>query len=289
MNRASYQNLGLFGKLLMLFFVVFFFTIIGLALVTLLYGGNPTDINSLKGSQLIISIFMFIFPPLVCGYLWYNNLFKSLHLTEFPSIKVILLTMIIFLSLSPFINLLAYINEQMVFPDFLKGLEQIFREMEDKNAEVTEKFLSTKSLGGLLFNILLVAIVPALGEELLFRGSLLNTFSEKIKNKHIVIWIVAIIFSLIHFQMYGFLPRMVLGALLGYLLVWSRSLWLPIIAHFTNNVTATIVFYIGQNNERVKALEELGKAETIFYGVISLVVSAIIGWIIYKNLKEQAN
>src|SRR5690606_2422366 len=106
--------------------------------------------------------------------------------------------------------------------------------------KITEKILQVTSFSGLLLNLLVIAIIPAIGEELLFRGCLQPVFHRWTKNIHIAIWITAIIFSAIHVQFYGFIPRMLMGAVFGYMLYWGRSIWLPIIAHFINNATAVI-------------------------------------------------
>lgn len=284
MKRGDFQSVGLLGKLAMLFFAFFFFSIIGLA-VTMLFG-NGTDMGIMKINQLILSVFSLLLPPIVCGYLWYSKPSGAYHLNKTVGGQVVMLTMLLFFMVSPFINLLYYINSQMVLPDFLSGLEQLFMELEDKAAEFTEQMLDVTTIGGLLLNLLVIAVMPAIGEELFFRGALLNIFSEKIKNNHTVVWLVAIIFSLIHFQMYGFLPRMILGALLGYLLIWSQSLWLPIVAHFTNNALAVIVSYGGKYSTQVEAFEELGKPETVWFGVASLIFSLIIVRVIYKKLHQ---
>ena len=159
-------------------------------------------------------------------------------------------------------------------------MEKFFLEMETGATELTKQMLNVDSFNGLMFNLLVMAVMPALGEEIFCRGALLNIFSEN-RNKYVAIWVVAIIFSLIHFQMYGFLPRMLLGALLGYLLVWSGSLWLPILVHFINNASIVLISYFGKENGTLDTLENLGKAETWGYGIASAVVSAvIILWIV---------
>ncbi|NLI71266.1 MAG: CPBP family intramembrane metalloprotease [Bacteroidales bacterium] len=276
MRIESFRNLGIAGKLLMLFFVLFLCLIIGLVVVFFAFGSS-NDIQTIKINQLILSVFMLLLPAIICGYLWYENPWKSYSLHKLPSSKLILLSIILILCISPFINLLGHINEQIKLPEFLAGVERRFMEMEDSAKELTDQMLAVNTFSGLLFNLLVIAVMPAVGEELICRGTLLNIFSEK-RNKHAAIWIVAVIFSLIHFQMYGFLPRMVLGALLGYLLVWSGSLWLPILVHFVNNATIVLAFYFGRENGVMDVMENLGKAETWGYGIASAVVSGVIIW-----------
>jgi len=286
MLKETFRNSGIFGKLLQLFFVSFFFGIAGMGIAALLFGAT-TNINDQKSMQLIISLFSFLIPPVILGYMWYNKPMEAYSLNRKPSIKMVILAVLLIVALSPGINLLSYLNEQIGLPEFMKGIEQYFKDLEALAATLTEQMLKMNSTGDLLVNLFVMAVVPAFCEELYFRGTLQNIFSEN-RNKHAAIWIVAIIFSLIHFQMYGFIPRMILGALLGYLLVWSGSLWVPVIAHFTNNALAVLVSGFGQGNEQVKALEEIGKSETYLYGIISIIISALIIREIYKIRKKEA-
>ena len=97
---------------------------------------------------------------------------------------------------------------------------------------------------GLFINLLMIAIIPAIGEEFFFRGLLQRIFSNWVRNTHWGIIISAFLFSAIHMQFYGFFPRFLLGAMFGYLFVWSGSLWLPVLAHFINNSLAVIAYYL---------------------------------------------
>lgn len=284
MLKETFKNSGIFGKLLLLIFCFFFLTLFGMALVSLV-SGNSTNIQSLKINQLILSVFTLLLPPVICGYLWYEKPVEAYSLHRLPTIRQVILAILLIFSVSPFINLLSYLNEQMVFPPFLSGLENQLKDMEDRAAELTQQMLNVNSTSGLLFNLLVMAAMPALGEELFCRGALQNIFSEN-RNKYTAVWIVAVIFSLIHFQMYGFLPRMVLGALLGYLLVWSGSLWLPVIIHFVNNAAIVLVSYFGKENQMLDTMENLGKAETFWIGIASAVVSGIIIWMLTKTSRN---
>lgn len=285
MLKETFRDLGIFGKLLMLFLVFFVLSMAGMLTVNLAFG-NTTDIEILKVNQLILSVFSLLLPPIICGYLWYEKPWKAYSLHRMPTAKQTILSILLIFCISPFINLLAHINEQMVLPEFLADLENQFREMEDRAGELTKQMLDVSTLNGLFFNLIVMAIMPAFGEELFCRGALQNIFSEK-RNKYVAIWIVAIIFSLIHFQMYGFLPRLVLGALLGYLLVWSGSLWLPILVHFINNATIVLMSYFGSENGTLEAMENLGKAETWGYGIVSAVVSGVIIWMLIKTSRNS--
>ena len=144
---------------------------------------------------------------------------------------------------TPFLSWLIELNESMVFPDFLSELERWMRASERKAKLLTKAFLTFDGFGSLLYVMLIVAVVPAIGEELLFRGVLQKIMISWTKNPHLGIWISAFLFSALHLQFFGFFPRMMLGILFGYIFLWSNSLWLPILGHFINNGTVVIASY----------------------------------------------
>ncbi len=146
-------------------------------------------------------------------------------------------------------TMLARWNANVVFPDFLSGLETKFRSMEDSAMRVTEKLLSGVGLHDLLINLLLVAFLAALVEEVFFRGALQQLLSKWFNNGHVAVWISAFIFSAIHLQFFGFVPRFIMGAILGYLFFYTNNLWVPILYHFANNAIVVIInFYWGESS-----------------------------------------
>jgi membrane protease YdiL (CAAX protease family) len=129
----------------------------------------------------------------------------------------------------------------------------------------------------------MVALLPAVGEEFLFRGVIQRSFTRMTKNHHHGIWISAFFFSALHMQFYGFLPRLLLGGLFGYLLVWSGSMWIPILAHFFNNAFAVISLYLIDNNLMNPEIENFGSdSESFYYTFISLaLIVALV--ILFRN------
>ena len=115
--------------------------------------------------------------------------------------------------------------------------------MEASAMALTERFLAADGIGGLLLNLGLMALLPALAEEMSFRGVLQGVLSPQ-RHTHVAIWVTAFIFSAIHMQFYGFIPRMMMGALFGYVFVWTGSLWVPIVMHFINNGIAVVSYQI---------------------------------------------
>jgi len=135
------------------------------------------------------------------------------------------------------------------------------------------------SSGALALNILIIAILPAFGEELIFRGVLQKILSDLFRNKHAAVWVTALFFSAVHLQFFGFLPRLILGLAFGYLYLWSGTLWLPIIAHFVNNaVPALGAFFYGWEsyNQDSGAIGTKDLFAIILPVAISIVILALI-------------
>jgi hypothetical protein len=128
----------------------------------------------------------------------------------------------------------------------------------------------------------MIAFLAALGEELLFRGALLKMIYLSVKNVHVAVWISAFIFSAFHLQFYGFVPRMVLGLLFGYLFVWSGSLWIPIVLHFIFNGISVIAAFLYQHGIIDVDVEALGTTQNSLLILLSGIASLMLFGMIYK-------
>lgn len=189
-------------------------------------------------------VLAFIAPALVAMALFYRRPLHTMCLDRAPRWKAILVVLLFYLVSLPAMNWLVSINESMSLPASLSGIEQWMRTTEDAAAQTTKELLDIHTIGELLACTFVVGLMAGVSEEMLFRGAMLRTMQDSRLGTHAVVWIVAIIFSAIHMQFFGFLPRMLLGVWLGYLLVWSRSLWVPIIAHTLNNSTVVVMSYL---------------------------------------------
>ena len=248
---------------------------------------DPENLRFLKYLQTIQAIGLFIIPAFIIAYLFNTD---SIRYLKFSSISVrpITLTIIILLGSIPIINMLNVINEAMQLPEWLSGIEAWMKEKEMSAQGLTEAFLRMDSISDLMFNIVMIGVLPAIGEELIFRGVFQRLFAEWTKNIHWGIVIAAILFSAMHMQFYGFLPRLMLGILLGYLFYWSGSIWVPILGHFVNNATAVIVYYF-YADEMSKEVENFGAAEGSFiYLIIGLAFIIPLLYLFYKNYNKQA-
>ena len=245
---------------------------------------DPTNLAVLKYFQTVQAIGMFILPPIIIAYLFLGNIPEYLYLNKPFNASTFLLIIILMFVMSPLINFLGEWNSNMSLPSWMSGIEDWMRRSEDQADEMTEAFLNVKTIPGLSFNLFMVAFLPAVGEELLFRGVIQKIFTRMTKNTHWGIWISAILFSAMHMQFYGFIPRVLLGALFGYLLVWSGTMWLPMLGHFLNNGIAVIGMFMINNGLMSAEVEEYGSTENSYYAaIISLLLVVVILYMIKKE------
>jgi len=250
---------------------------------------NPDSIRILKFFQVIQSFGLFIVPPIILGWLFCGNFIKYLYLNKPFILSSVLIVMLLMVSASPLINFVGELNANMELPDWMGAVERWMKASEENAAKLTEAFLNVKTPAGLFFNLFMIAVLPALGEEFLFRGVIQRIFTKMTRNFHWGIWISAILFSALHIQFYGFIPRMLLGAAFGYMLVWSGSLWVPIIAHFINNSIAVVAMYYINQNKLSPGIEEIGSTPDSYYlAVISFIFVAILLIVFKKQNSEHA-
>lgn len=257
------------------------------ALIIEAAGVDVTSLNVERVVQFISSVITFIVGGVSVAYLIFENPKEELMMSSWGGGKNYLYGIIALLALLPIVGVLNEWNQGISFPDALAPLEQWMREAEDAAAELQERFLSGTSYLDLIINIVIMAITPAICEELLFRGVLQNQLEKWFKNAHIAVWVAAIIFSAIHFQFYGFLPRMVLGAALGYLLVYGKSLWLPIVAHCVNNSLAVITAWGANKLEIMKEVEAVAPTYTTSEDYIFLIGCIFVVGLSYYKLRVR--
>ena len=270
-------------------------TAIAMGAWMIIWGGSQST-ESLKWLQFIQTTATFLIPPILCAWLWdeEHKPFRWLRMDVHVQWQNILLAVVIMVCAVPGINLLADLNSRVELPKSLEFIEQILKSQEEAAAALTERFLQADTIGGLLINIGLMALLPALSEELSFRGTLQQIIykdqSGKVQSTkvHLAIWITAFIFSAIHMQFYGFVPRMLLGAIFGYVFVWSGSLWVPITMHFVNNGLAVLVYYLMGESENTKNIADtLGAGDTWYLGVFSILITSLGLLIFYRRTHKQ--
>ncbi len=207
-------------------------------------GETSQDIALMKYFQMISQIGLFVIPSFLFAYLVSPNLFTFLGVDKKPKINLVFLAILIGLVSSPFINWVLQLNSDIHFPAGLQKIEFWMRKMEAEALRLTELFLIDSSLSGLIVNLIIMALLAGLGEELLLRGVLQSLLVRWTKKPHLSVWLAAATFSFLHFQFFGFVPRLLLGALFGYYFYWTKNLWIPIAAHIINNAIIVGVTFI---------------------------------------------
>lgn len=233
----------------------------------------------------VSQIVVFLLPCLVLAW-WIQKTgrINYLRTKTSPHWQDLILVLLIVSASIPFIAAIVEWNEAMTLPAKMGALEQIMKEMEAEATQKTEQMLFADNFGILMVNVLIIGLLPAICEEVLFRGFVLNWMSDVFKNKHIAVWVSAFLFSFIHFQFYGFVPRMLLGVLFAYLVVYSGSLWTSVFAHFLNNTIIIIVAYAYFNGYIQTNYEDFGNFGGAWYAiVISLLLTAVFLGVFFKK------
>ncbi len=275
------------------------FSIIGTVAAAFIFGFNPLEVNNLGGPdliegmkliQLFTAIGLFVVPPIVYGMFTSKIPFQKLGLKTLPKANNYILILGLMIALTPFLSWIIELNANMVLPDFLSSIEQWMRESEQNAEQLTKAFLTFNGLGSLLYVLVIVAVVPAVGEELLFRGVLQKIFINWTNKSHLGIWIASILFSALHMQFFGFFPRLLLGLLFGYLFYWSKSLWLPVLGHFINNGTVVMVaYFFPEELENMDKSMFDGGENFVLLTILSLIVSGVIFFLLWKLNAENKN
>lgn len=247
--------------------------------------GSPNQYPELKTPLLIVqfltSFTSFVLVPLFFVKRYeagqYNKYVQLANLKPIALITTAALVLAFMIVNSVFIEW----NMNVEFPE---SIAAIAREMEDKGKVLTEYFTDFHSIPYFLLSLLIIAVVPAVGEELLFRGVIQRQIHRITGNPHAAIWLAAIFFSAFHFQFFGFVPRMLLGALFGYLFIYSGNLIYPILAHFVNNgFTLTMLFL----HQRGLVSFDIESTETV--PLESVLIFAIIGVGLFTIFYKQMN
>lgn len=272
--------------LTMVFFCCALIAILPLS-IQMVFNSKIEEATGLRITIIIQDIFLFFLAPLIAQFLlWKEPTTKTLQL-HMPHPSILFWGIIAIITVSPLIDLLNTWNQNIHLPGSMKFIEQ-WMITSEKTAEVmTNKLLNAGTWGGFIMNILIIAVMAGIGEELLFRGVLQKILINWARNTHLGILFTAIIFSAIHFQFFGFFPRMILGMVLGYLYVYSKSLWVPIVAHALNNAL-TIIFTPNTFNKGNKIIEAVSNTDnSSTYTLIGTLIFAFSMWRIWKYYQKK--
>lgn len=272
-------------------FLIFFIALVVCAFVGSLIVGfvvhNGVTTKTLRIATVIQDCVIFILPSVITAVMVAVMPGRFLRIDAGLSFKPLLLATIAMLVSIPAMNWIVMMNDSLTLPDCLSGLENWMRQHEEEARSSVKLLLGSNTVGSLIIDLLIVGVLAGLSEEILFRGTLQQLFSLSGINRHLAVWLTAIIFSAIHMQFFGFVPRLLLGAYFGYLLWWSGSLWLPVIIHALNN---SIVVY----STWLHATVAEGGGDSAFdsWGVDSptlIIASAILTCFVVMRLKKNCD
>jgi len=284
--KAAFKDASVYVQLLMILAVSAFGMLLSIFLASLLIvfklGIDPEVIKEvqqnlfdypdiIRGAQFLQTLGFFLVPAIACAWLFSDNYKEYLHADRPIHLPVAIWAVISMIVAIPFLNMTYSFNQQMVFPEALKGLENWIKESEAAADKEMNLLLDTKNISTIIFNFLTICLIAAICEEFMFRGLLQTLFGRTIRNPHVLIWTIAILFSVVHFQFYGFITRMLLGAWLGYLMYYTKTIWIPVLAHFTNNFISVGEYYLFQNTPgEMQKIDAIGTGSTLWLSAASL-------------------
>ena len=219
----------------------------------------------------------FLVPSLIF-LLWIHKRksIQFLHLNRFPKINLLIFGCLLMIVVYPLTNLILKLNQLLPLTENLSDLEN----GANNTAAV---FLIMNTPSEFLMSIFTIAIVPAVAEEIFFRGILQNYLSKE--NAIQGILLTAFVFAAIHMQWASFMPRFFLGIILGYLFYWSKSLWLPILAHFVFNGMQIIPAYYASSDKLQKSV---GLSDLpIGLVILSVILTGALGYFVYSNRVQK--
>ena len=216
---------------------LFFYFLVSLVMALLMAKMPDNMAGALRVATVLQDLMTFILPAVLTAMavsrLPARFLFVDYALKLWPAVVAVATLY----AAMPWMNCVIEWNRDITFPAGMEDIEDMLRSSEAAAEQFTNQILAGTSVGALIVSICIVGLLAGLSEELFFRGAMLRLFTLTRMNIHCAIWLTAFVFSLMHFQFFGFVPRMLLGAFFGYLTWWSRCLWVPVIVHAVNNST----------------------------------------------------
>lgn len=271
-----------------LFLLVCWWVLLTVA-ASLLMGAIDTDTTSaLRCAILVQDIAVFILPVVLTVMIVSPQPWRYIGLDTGLEARSTCLTAITAIVSIPAMNRLVAWNESIHLP--WNGIEEALRQSENAAQAMVQRLMGGNSVWDLIIAILIVGILTGIAEELFFRGALQRLLMSKLGNKHFAIWSAAFIFSAVHLQFFGFVPRLLMGAYFGYLVVWSGSLRLSMFAHALNNSLVALNFWLVSRNATGNDLNELGtglSTGSIIAAIVSLAATGLCVYSIFKATEQQ--
>jgi CAAX protease family protein len=251
---------------------------------------NPGNLPLLKFLQSLSSVMIFFIPAFIFSLIADTRPLEYLGINKKFTISQIIIVIAVMIACLPLIGLTGQWNEQVHLYGSLHGVEQWVRSTEKQADQQTKLLLTMHGFPQYLINMLMVAVLPGICEELFFRGVMQRIVIDWTKNITAGILITAFFFSFLHFQFLGFLPRMILGIMLGYIYVWTGSIWLAMLGHFINNgLDVTLLYFYQIGIVHTDPMKE--STVPLYMGILSGIIVLAL-FLILKNIKinsQKAN
>jgi hypothetical protein len=291
MIRPDFSSLKtgrLFLLLMLLFAACFVFSsLLSLGVVYIVYG--PQILNALsEGStqggnyagalrlmQAINHAGSFLCTSLLFILLAESPEGKKQLMGSIPGGNQLWLVFLLIITSTPWIAYVYEWNRGIHLP-IGESLQESIRVYEERTEKIIEQMLADTSQAGFIGNLFVMAFLPAIGEELLFRGIIQRLFYRWWRNIHFAVWITAFLFSIMHLSFSGLLPRLMLGVIFGYLFYFTGNIWLPIAAHFLNNSMALLAAFLEKNNLSNTPYEDFGYFSNPWVNFLSIALTIII-------------
>lgn len=235
------------GRRILLLFLTYVLGVIitgFISMILLRIGGDARQVAMTRIATVVQDIVMLILPALATAIIVTRRPAALLALDRKPRPLAMLMAIVVLVVSSPLMTAIVNWNESIELPESMSAIATAMREMESQAAESIKTVMGPHTWPNLVVNILLIGILAGVAEELFFRGALQRLLRSMPMSQTAAIWIAATVFSAVHFQFYGFVPRLLLGAYFGYLLVWSGTVWLPVVAHAFNNIMFVTLSYV---------------------------------------------
>ena len=227
-------------------------------------------VTAIRISQTFATIGTFLMPALLFAYCQNRQWFDYSTANRRPNASMTNIVLILSITLLPVVSVLSTFN-MFIMPQE-GAVAEFMRDMEEAANHILEVITSRRSSWDLISNLLVLAVLAGICEEFFFQGALQPLLTRWVNNPHIGILLTAFIFSVLHFQFYGFIPRFALGVYLGYLFYWGRSLWLPILAHVLHNALSIIVDFTLQG----RGIDTDNLQFTDIHGSIPVIISCTL-------------
>ena len=238
----------------------------------------------IKNVAWIQNILMWIAPTFIVAYIVSRKPFGFLRINKTPHLADVCFAIAISLAMMPVMNWLVVWNESMSLPEFLRPMEEWMRAQENHAQQTTDRLIACNTLWQLLLTVASVGVLTGIGEEIFFRGGLQQILKGGGLNGHMAVWISSLVFSGMHFQFYGFFPRLMLGVYFGYAFLLTRNIWIPILCHAFNNSVVVISNYL--------VLHKLVDVDMQNYGAdsnLSIVMSVLVTASLIYYWKKQVD